>query len=150
MTGQRSAPEAVRISFTRNIGIYDSALHEAELYGERLAEDFSAAIRQEQFTIFYQPKFSVLSEIPVLSSAETLVRWQHPELEMISPAVFIPPFENNGLMQKLDTCVWQHAAAQIREWKNRSGVSVPVSVNASRIDMYDPALVETFQALLRE
>ena len=146
----KSASDTVRGSFTKPIGFYDSAMHEAELYEERLVEDFSAAIRQEQFAVFYQPKFNVRSETPVLASAEALVRWRHPELGMISPAVFIPLFENNGLIQKLDIYVWQHAAAQIRDWKDRLGVSVPVSVNVSRIDMYDPGLVATFQALLKE
>ena len=146
----KSASDTVRGSFAKTIGFYDSAMLETELYEERLVEDFSAAIRQEQFTVFYQPKFNVRSENPVLSSAEALVRWQHPELGMISPAVFIPLFENNGLIQKLDTYVWQHAAAQIRDWKDRLGVSVPISVNVSRIDMYDPGLVEEFQALLKK
>ena len=146
----KSASDTVRGSYAKTIGFYDSAMLETELYEERLVEDFSAAIRQEQFTVFYQPKFNVRSENPVLSSAEALVRWQHPELGMISPAVFIPLFENNGLIQKLDTYVWQHAAAQIRDWKDRLGVSVPISVNVSRIDMYDPGLVEEFQALLKK
>ena len=146
----KSASDTVRGSFTRPIAFYDNALHEAELYQERLIEDFHRAIREEQFIVFYQPKFNVRTEIPVLASAEALVRWQHPELGMISPAVFIPLFEENGLIQALDTYVWAHAAAQIKDWKERLGISVPVSVNVSRIDMYDPNLVETFQSLLEK
>jgi len=64
--------------------------------------------------------------------------------------VFIPLFEENGLIQQLDLYVWREAAAQIRDWKERLGVSVPVSVNVSRIDMYDPNLISTFQELLEE
>ena len=142
------AADTVRGSFARAIGIYDNALHEHELYTEQMIESFRTAIDQRQFTVFYQPKFDVRPEIPVLSSAEALVRWRHPELGMVSPGVFIPIFEENGLIQELDHYVWETAAAQIRSWKERFGFSVPVSVNVSRIDMYDPKLIERLQDLL--
>jgi len=92
----------------------------------------------------------VRPDTPLLSSAEALVRWVHPELGMISPGVFIPLFEDNGLIQRLDTYVWQEAARQISDWKERLGYAVPVSVNVSRIDMYDPKLPEKLQEIVRE
>ncbi|MBR1780074.1 MAG: EAL domain-containing protein [Oscillospiraceae bacterium] len=146
----KMAADTVRNSFTRTIGIYDIALHEQELYAEQLIEDFAAAINERQFKVFYQPKFDVRPEIPVLASAEALVRWQHPTLGMISPGVFIPLFEDNGLIQALDHYVWRTAAAQIKDWKERLGFTVPVSVNVSRIDMYEPELAAIFQSILRE
>ena len=54
---------------------------------------------------------------------------------MISPGEFIPLFESNGLIQKLDNFVWNEAALQVRRWKDRFGVAVPVSVNVSRVDI---------------
>ena len=143
-----TAANTIRNSVTRTIAYYDSALHEKELYAERLVENFHRAIREEQFKVFFQPKFDIRSEIPVLASAEALVRWIHPDLGLISPGVFIPLFEENGLIQELDQYVWQHAAAQIADWKARFGFAVPVSVNVSRIDIYDPSLVETLQQIL--
>ena len=65
---------------------------------------------------------------------------------MISPGVFIPLFEKNGLIQRLDSYVWRTVAAQMKDWKDRLGISVPVSVNVSRVDMYDPCLVDNMQA----
>ena len=146
----KMAADTVQGSFTKRIGIYDSTLHEKELYSEQLIENFDAAIKEHQFSVFYQPKFDVQPEIPVLASAEALVRWKHPKLGMISPGVFIPLFETNGLIQRLDLYVWREAAAQIRDWKDRLGFSVPVSVNVSRIDMYDPHLVDTLLEILKE
>ena len=144
----KMAADTVQGSFTKRIGIYDSKLHEQELYSEQLIGDFGAAIKERQFKVYYQPKFDVQLEIPVLASAEALVRWQHPELGMISPGVFIPLFEDNGLIQQLDLYVWREVAAKIREWKTRFGLAVPVSVNVSRIDMYDPHLVDTLLEIL--
>jgi len=146
----KSAADTVRNSFTRTIGIYNDAMHERELYAEQLIEDFHRAIEERQFKVYYQPKFDVRPEIPVLASAEALVRWKHPSLGLISPGVFIPLFEENGLIQALDRYVWQTTAAQIREWKERFQFAVPVSVNVSRIDMYDPDLLGTFRRILDE
>ncbi|MDO4400896.1 MAG: EAL domain-containing protein [Coriobacteriia bacterium] len=146
----KMAADTVRNTFIRNVGYYDNELHESEIYTEQLLEDFQEALDQKQFQVFFQPKFDIRPEIPVLSSAEALVRWQHPEFGLISPGIFIPLFEENGLIQQIDLYVWRHTAAQIRDWKERLGVSVPVSVNVSRIDMYDPKLVEMLEDILKE
>ena len=145
----KMAADTVKNSYTNNLGYYDTRLHEQQLYAEQLIEDFPAAIAQGQFQVYYQPKFDIRPDTPLLSSAEALVRWVHPTLGMISPGAFIPLFEDNGLIQRLDNYVWQQTARQIRDWKDRLGYSVPVSVNVSRIDLYDPALSDTLLEILR-
>ncbi|MBQ8087090.1 MAG: EAL domain-containing protein, partial [Clostridia bacterium] len=144
------AADTVRNSFVKAIGIYDNALHESEIFTERLLEDFQRAVDEKEFQVYYQPKFDIRPAEPVLCSAEALVRWKHPQLGMISPGVFIPLFENNGLVQRLDSYIWREVARQQREWKDRIGFSVPVSINVSRIDMLDTKLVEHMRALLEE
>ena len=146
----KMAADTVRGSLVKNVAFYDKSLHEQQLYAEQLIEDFPAAIAENQFHVFYQPKFDIRPDTPVLTSAEALVRWMHPKLGMISPGVFIPLFEENGLIQKLDGYVWRETARQIREWKENLLYSVPVSVNVSRIDLFDPNLAETLQEILRE
>ena len=145
----KMAADTVKGSFTKNIGLYDNKLHDQQLFAERLIEDFPSAIAEKQFKVYYQPKFDVRPDVPLLSSAEALVRWIHPELGMISPGIFIPLFEENGLIQKLDTYVWQETARQIREWKDSLGYSIPISVNVSRIDLYDPNLPDTLLAIMK-
>jgi EAL domain-containing protein (putative c-di-GMP-specific phosphodiesterase class I) len=140
----------VRNSFAKAVGYYDEALHKKELYEEQLIEEFSGAIEESQFKVFFQPKFDIRPEQPILSSAEALVRWVHPQLGMISPGVFIPLFEKNGLVRTLDHYVWRKTAESIREWKERYGTVPPVSVNVSRVDMYDPDLIEAFRDILSE
>ena len=138
----KQAADTVKNSFARAIGLYDDSLLEQERQTEELLEDFAAAIREKQFLVYYQPKYDITRSEPVLSSAEALVRWKHPKRGMVIPGAFIPVFEKNGLIQELDNYVWNEAAARIRDWKERFGVSVPVSVNISRIDMYDPYFIE--------
>ncbi len=142
------AADSVKDSVTRVIGLYNSSMYEAELLSEQLVEDFPAAIREHQFQVYYQPKFDVRPSEPVLNSAEALVRWNHPTLGMVSPGVFIPLFEKNGLVSTLDQYVWSEAAAQIRQWKERFGVTLPVSVNVSRVDLFDPELVEKLRDII--
>ena len=142
----KSAADTVKGNFTKNIAVYDDSLHEREMLEQQLIEDFPAALREKQFDVYFQPKFDVRPEKPVLCSAEALVRWKHPRLGMISPGIFIPLFENNGLIFPLDCYVWTEAAGRIRDWKERLGITLPVSVNVSRVDMYEPGLVD----LLRE
>jgi EAL domain-containing protein (putative c-di-GMP-specific phosphodiesterase class I)/FixJ family two-component response regulator len=144
------AADRVKNSVTNVIGLYDSSMHEEELLSEQLIEDFPTAIREHQFQVYYQPKFDVRPSEPVLASAEALVRWQHPKLGMVSPGVFIPLFENNGLIQTLDQYVWCEAAKQVRDWKERLGIPLPVSVNVSRIDLYDPLLVDKLEEIVRQ
>ena len=144
------AAGSARSSFARAIAIYDNDLHESEIFAEQLLEDFEDAVREKQFVVFYQPKFDIRPADPALSSAEALVRWKHPTLGMVSPGVFIPLLEKNGLIQELDRYVWRETAAQIRDWKNRLGRSVPVSVNVSRIDLFDPDLTNLMERIVTD
>ena len=144
------AADTVRSTFTKAVAIYDSALHESAIFAEQLLIDFPRALEERQFLVYYQPKYGIRGEHPVLNSAEALVRWEHPEFGMISPGIFIPLLEKNGLIQQLDSYVWRAAAAQMRDWRDRLGFSVPVSVNVSRVDMFDPLLVDQIKDLVWE
>ena len=144
------AADTVKSGYRKAIGIYDTEMHEAELFRERLLEDFRPSLENRRFMVYFQPKYDVRPEKPVLASAEALVRWDHPELGMISPGVFIPLLEENGLILDLDQFVWRETAARIRDWKDRFGFAVPVSVNVSRIDMLTPNLKSIFKEILEE
>ena len=146
----RMAANTVRSGYLKAIGIYDMEMHESELYRERLLEDFRPSLESGRFMVYFQPKFDIRPDTPVLASAEALVRWDHPQLGMISPGVFIPLLEDNGLILELDRFVWRETAAWIRKWKDRFGWSVPVSVNVSRIDMLSPDLKNIFRGILEE
>ena len=88
--------------------------------------------------------------MPVLCSAEALVSWQHPELGRVRPDLFIPLFERNGLVTRLDRYVWEEAAKQIKKWKDRLNVTIPVSVNVSRVDIAAPDMTEFITRIVRE
>ncbi len=130
----------LRSSYTSCYDFYSAELHEKELHHEHLINDMDRALAEKQFKVYFQPKYNIQGDRPVLVSAEALVRWFHPEFGMVSPGEFISLFESNGLIQKLDRYVWSEAAAQIRRWKDEFDFLLPVSVNVSRVDIFDPEL----------
>ena len=146
----RLASETVRNAFAGEVAIYDEDLNESSKFSDQLLIDCARAIEEEQFTVHFQPKYNIKGEKNVLSSAEALVRWIHPELGFINPGLFIELFERNGLIHQLDRYVWRKAAKQIRDWKDRFGITVPVSVNVSRVDMFDPVVTEELNDIVEE
>lgn len=141
------AADKIRNNYSVFISTFDEALIDAELYAEQLVEEFPKALADKQFQVYFQPKYDIRGDKPVLSSAEALVRWSHPTLGMISPGKFIPLFEEDGLISQLDEFVWRRAAEIIADWKKRLGISVPISVNLSRAEMYDPGLIGTMEKI---
>ena len=144
----RAACSLARGDYHDPIRIYDKQMQDRELLHQRLLNDLQTAVNEDQFTVFYQPKYNIQCDPPRLSSAEALVRWRHPELGMISPGEFIPLFEGKGLISIVDAFVWRKAAAQVAEWKRKYGYDLPVSVNLSRADTVDPTLVDRLVKLV--
>lgn len=146
----RSACNSIRSDKLHSVAFYSEEMHKKKLLEERLLNEMQQALDEHQFVVWYQPKFNIRGDKPVLCSSEALVRWKHPELGMVSPGVFIPLFEHNALIQKLDLYVWKEAARQVAQWKVKYGASIPVSVNVSRIDLFDSTLKQTLTDILKE
>lgn len=136
------ACNSIRGNFSDHIAYYNSQMHEKEVFAERLISDLEKGLSQKQFIVYYQPKFSIQDGEPYLSSAEALIRWHHPEFGMVTPGYFIPLFEENGMIRKLDRYIWKEAAAQVASWEKEFDITIPVSVNVSRIDMMDDGFVD--------
>lgn len=146
----KNACDRIGGNFTTSIAFYNSGLHSKHLREERLIRDIYDAIEHKDLKVYYQPKYAIQGDKPHLRSAEALIRWIHPSLGFINPGDFIPLFESNGLIQMVDNYVWNEAAAQIRRWKDEFDFTVPVSVNVSRIDIYDPELENKFCWILEQ
>ena len=146
----QAACNMVRGNYQNPLMIYNEEMQAQELMNRRLLNDLNSAVSEHQLQVYYQPKYDIQCDPPRLSSAEALIRWKHPELGMVSPGQFVPLFEGNGLISRVDHYVWEEAARQVREWKDRYGFVLPVSVNLSRADVFDPALVDRLIRLIEE
>lgn len=105
-----------------------------------------AALAQDQFQIYLQPKYNIKDDR--LAGAEALVRWQHPEWGLLLPSEFIPLFEKNGFITKLDQYVWNKVCSVLQAWSGAGGVPLSISVNVSRADVYQADLIELLTATL--
>lgn len=137
-----------RRNYKEHLVIFDDEVRKREDFVQRLQNDLKQALKNNEFEVHYQPKFDIQSDRPVLTSVEALVRWRHHELGMIRPDEFIPLFEKNGQIDVLDRFVWSQSAKQIAQWRDKYGVLISVSVNLSRVDVFDPTLEKTFDDLL--
>ncbi len=144
----RTACNMVRGSYKTHLMVYDEDIRRKELYSQQLLNDLRRAVEEKQFVVFYQPKYDIQCHPPRLNSAEALVRWKHPELGMIPPGDFIPLFEQNGLIHVVDEYVWETAAHQIAVWCGKYGITLPLSVNLSRTEVFDPELEKTLLRLI--
>ena len=146
----RTACGLARKQFKPHLVVFDEKMHRREIFERRLLNDLEKAVKTQQFLVCYQPKFDIQCEPPKLVSAEALVRWRHPEYGILSPTEFVPFLERNGRIGVVDKYVWREVARQIAAWRKTHGVEIPVSVNLSRIDIFDPSLVDTIEELVNE
>ena len=144
------AANTIKDDYKVNIAYYDEAIHQKRLFDMQLIDEFDEALEQGQFQLYFQPKYNIEGETPFLTSAETLIRWAHPVRGMISPGVFIPLFESNGLITKLDFWIWKKAIQCIADWKKKYNKDITLSINISRVDLYNHNLVSYLEDNLEE
>ena len=134
------AREEARRLFENNIEFYDEKLQQRRAEQEQFEFEMRQALEKNQFVVYMQPKYSAVKEEIV--GAEALVRWEHPEKGLIYPNSFVPLFESNGFIVKVDYYILESVCKCIRNWLNEGVEPVVVSVNLSRVHLYNTDLVE--------
>ncbi|AWH52738.1 hypothetical protein C1924_05900 [Stenotrophomonas sp. ESTM1D_MKCIP4_1] len=112
----------------------------------RLLQDLRRAADRGELRLHYQPKF-VAAGTPAVG-AEALLRWQHPELGMLGPDVFIPIAERSGLILPIGDWVLDQACAQLREWHDSGHPEWTMAVNLSPLQFSSPSLVDNVRDVL--
>ncbi|MDX5363569.1 MAG: EAL domain-containing protein [Pseudazoarcus pumilus] len=144
----------------------NAALHQAKMQGRGMMRYFSPemsqrartrlmleadlrqAIERGELCLHYQPQVDVASGR--ISGLEALVRWQHPERGMVSPADFIPFAEENGMIVPIGAWVLGEACRQIRAWQD-AGITAPtVAINISAVELTRGQLVEVWRKALAD
>lgn len=119
---------------------YDEKMRQQVLKEQKIINAMEMAIQNKEFTLYLQPKYDI--EKGAIIGAEALVRWISLENGFISPGDFIPVFENNGFVYEVDKFIWEESCRYLRKWLDEGREVHPISVNVSRIDLYDPKLVK--------
>ncbi|WP_137188924.1 putative bifunctional diguanylate cyclase/phosphodiesterase [Stenotrophomonas rhizophila] len=114
----------------------------------KLLQELRRAIQRDELVLHYQPKFPANGQ--ALIGAEALVRWQHPELGLLSPDNFIPVAERSGLILPLGDWVLDRACAQLRQWHDAGYPDWSMAVNLSPLQFASSFLLETVRRTLEK
>ena len=141
------ASETIKNDYHSSLAYYDDELLKRSIEERRIIGEFERALEQNEFVMFLQPQ---VDEAGKAYGAEALVRWEHPERGLLSPAVFIDILEKAGLIYKLDRYIWEKAAEKLAEWKKNNAGAYHISVNISTKDFYLVDVYETFTGLVQK
>ena len=132
------------------IEVFRAAMHDSVLQRLIMDSELRRAVEHEQFTVYYQPTFSLVTGR--LCGFEALLRWRHPTKGEIPPVSFIPLAESTGLIVPLGRWVLEQACRQAARWRTLVGPTDPLlmSVNLSVRQLHDPGLPDVVMSALRD
>lgn len=140
------AERTVKGNIMKFCAFYDEHYREEMLRAGQIEQDMERALTEHQYQMYLQPKYRLSDN--TLCGAEVLCRWKHPEKGLIPPNDFIPLFEKNGFILKLDEYMWEEACKNIRRWLDEGHQVVPISVNISRYHIQHNNLEKALTNLL--
>ncbi len=132
-----------------NFQFYHSAINSQASKLLILENNLYDALEREEFTVHYQPQVNIITG--EITKMEALVRWQHPNFGLVSPATFIPLAEETGLIMPIGEWVLRKACAQNKHWQDVLGLpSLAIAVNLSARQFQQQDLVKTVVQVLKE
>lgn len=146
MTDRASiACRSINGSFQEHIAYYDEKMRLSMLEEQQICDESRRALQNGEFCVYYQPVYGIKAKRFV--SAEALVRWNHPTKGMVSPGKFVPVFEKNGFIAELDLYVLEQVCKYMKRRGDEGLPKFPISVNISRMSLYDPNLFDTISEI---
>lgn len=146
--GAGMARQTVKGNALENIGFYDQNIKNSMKNKQNIEDKMRSALKNGEFVMYLQPKYNIPDS--TIIGAEALVRWVDPQKGIIPPNDFIPVFEKNGFVVKIDEYMWECACKQIRHWMNEGMPVIPISVNVSRIHLNDAKFLDKLEALIKK
>lgn len=135
-----AAQITIKGNYLQHVAVYDESIRKKEADEAMILSEMNHALENGEFQVYLQPKVNM--QTGKIIGSEALVRWQHPGKGLISPAAFVPAFEKNGFIIEIDKYMIRNTCAIIRRWID-SGIPVyPVSVNLSRLNLYNKRIIQ--------
>lgn len=142
------ALRSIKGKYGRHVAYYSESMRRQLLGEQEIVSEMHRALTGEQFDIYLQPQYDYASG--EITGAEALARWLHPEKGMIMPSTFIPVFEQNGFITRLDEYIWERVCMLLAKWRDAGEPLVPISVNVSRVDIYDHGILTSLENLMQK
>ncbi len=146
--GAAFARQSIKGDALNHVMFYRDDMKEQAKIQKLVEDEMEQALEKQEFVMFLQPKYSISQNCIV--GAEALVRWIHPVRGLIPPGDFIPLFEKNGFIIKMDQYIWEEACKTVRAWIDAGIQPIPISVNVSRRHMKDGRFVQVLDRLIEK
>lgn len=138
--------DTIMDNYEVDIAYYTKKISDKQIYEQMIEKSFESALHNHEFTVYYQPKLDIKHENVV--GAEALVRWIKEDGSLVSPGVFIPIYEHDGQIVKLDQYVFEKVC-RLQKRKLDSGEKLfPISVNLSRHSALQDDVVEKYTKII--
>lgn len=134
--------------FDKRYAVYDDDMRIDLLEEQEIIMDLERGLSEHQFYVEIQPIYEL--NFDTIVSGEALVRWNHPVKGVLSPGKFIPIFERNGMVTRLDAYVWEETCRLLQNMKQQNMKIVPVSVNVSRLNLFRENLCDEIMELIHK
>ncbi|MBO4265802.1 MAG: EAL domain-containing protein, partial [Lachnospiraceae bacterium] len=128
------------------ITVYTDKMHDEIMWGNFIKAYVDTAIEKDEFVVYLQPKYDIQTE--KIKGAEALIRWNYHGRQLLPPYRFIPFFEKDGSIGKLDDIVLRKVCESFARWKREGKPLYPISVNLSRNRLYDPAIISRLTGIV--
>lgn len=139
--------DAIKDSDNQVFSFYNPSMMEKMLKEKDIVNDFEKSLNEKQFSIQLQP---VIDKEGNVLGAESVVRWNNPKYEDLTPSSFLDVLERTSLIYKLDVYVWELVAKKLHEWKKRGFADRFISVNVSSKDKFFIDIIKTFSELIKK
>lgn len=136
------AQKTVKYNSAIHYAFYDESIREKMILERKIQERMEEALAKKEFVVFMQPK--VLPQDGSIQGAEALVRWQLPDGSIMSPGQFVPLFEKNKEIGRLDQYVFEEVCRWFQSRMQQGLPVLPVSVNVSKVRFYTPDFAKTY------
>ena len=142
------AIRSIRDNYEHSIAYYTEEMNQKQMQDRALENRFESAISNKEFVAYFQPKYDVKTEKIV--GAESLVRWINSDGSMVMPGDFIPLYERDGLIVRLDEYIFRHVCEFQRELMEKGQELLPISVNLSRASIHHIGVVDRYVEIVKE
>ena len=143
----RLAKKDIKGNTLTNFAVYDDRIRLQQIKLAEMESEMQVALDRHEFVMYVQPKVDL--KTGAICGGEALVRWQHPIKGLRMPGDFLPLFENNGFIKKIDEYMWESTAIYLAKLKSM-GLNIPISVNISRLHISNTDLIGELMGLVEK
>jgi len=142
------AAKVIKGGYTSAHCFYTNDIHNTIMVEKNIEDEMYYALENGEFEVYIQPKYNFVTN--KIAGAEALIRWNHPQKGLLPPDLFIPIFEKNGFITKIDMYVFEEICKKQKLWAAEGKEVLIVSVNQSRVHLDNPDYVNTLRLIVEK